>query len=48
MTFYKKEYLYGIDNFEQISKEDVDLYQNLVNGNKKNIFSILGTEKSNL
>ncbi len=35
MTFYKKEYLYGIDNFEQISKEDVDLYQNLVNGNFK-------------
>jgi len=35
MTFYKKDYLYGIDNFEQISKEDVDLYQNLVNGNFK-------------
>ena len=32
-TFYKKEYLYGIDNFEQISKKDVEKYQNLVGGN---------------
>ncbi len=33
MTFYKKENLYGIDNFEQISKKDVEKYQNLVGGN---------------
>ena len=35
MTFCKKENLYGIDNFEQISKKDADLYQNLINGNLK-------------
>jgi len=33
MTFYKKENLYGIDNFKQISKKDVEKYQNLVGGN---------------
>ena len=40
MTFYKKENLYGIDNFEQISKKDIDLYQNLVGEN----FEILTNE----
>tara|TARA_S200000501_G_scaffold141233_1_gene133474 strand:+ start:288 stop:1100 length:813 start_codon:yes stop_codon:yes gene_type:complete len=35
MKFYNKENLYGIDNFEQISKKDVDQYQNLVGENFK-------------